>query len=202
MDIYQSCVNAGPSRCPIYEHDATLVRARVNRLLDRLKSEPIPFYSNSSRFGSGYDLVDYALVKTFMFLALYNTHATGLFLAQALAALEQGDPSRFYQVSIRRTFDQLLQCTCPAPGETPPEFYGGSELTLAIACGDVLKNSSEDLDEIRKAYEEMARMSSFADTWAVRVLCSLVRDKRCFIVLHLTDIVQGLETSCEREIQR
>ena len=31
MDIYQACVQTGPSRCPIYEENASLIKARVDR---------------------------------------------------------------------------------------------------------------------------------------------------------------------------
>ncbi|KAL5524558.1 hypothetical protein ACEPAF_9698 [Sanghuangporus sanghuang] len=172
MDIYQSCVNAGPSRCPIYEKSASLVQARVDRLLHRLKSEPIAFYSNSTDLAGGYEVVDYALVKIYMFLVLYNTHRSGLYLANALAALEQGDPSGFYLASPRKELEQLLQCSCPAPGENPARFQGGSEITLSIGCGDILEKRDEELDDIRRAYEEMSGVSGFADVWKIRVLCS------------------------------
>ena len=171
MDIYQACAKAGPSRCPIYERTASLVKARVDKLLDRLKSEPVAFY-NSTSTESAYDVVDYGLVKTAIFRTLYVTHNFGANLTSAIAALERGDASQFYAVADRRILDQLLQCNCPVPGEPSPPFDRGFDITAAIACGDAVEDRGEDLREVREAYEEMARMSSFADNWPMRAWCS------------------------------
>ena len=169
MDIYQACVHAGPSKSPIYEESGSLVKARVDRLLDRLKSEAVPFI-NSTNPGE-YDVVDYALAREVIFKSLYTTHDSGADLTKGIAALERGDPSPIYAMPVRSRVDGLFQCSCPG-GPVPP-LERGFDVAAAIACGDVVEERNEDFRAVKEAYEEMARtMSSFADNWPMRVWCS------------------------------
>ena len=170
MDIYQACVTAGPSKCSLYEDNASLVKARVDRLLERLKTEPVTFY-NSTAHGANYAVADYNVVKYVIFLSLYTTHSVGHLLVDALASLEKGDAEIISVFTNTATFDHLLECTCPAAGETRNQ-YQGVEVSSSIACGDRLENRQEGLNTVRDAYEEMAKTSSFAEVWDPRVDCS------------------------------
>jgi hypothetical protein len=40
--FYKSCAEAGPDECAIYEKTADAVKARVEKLFDTLKHQPIP----------------------------------------------------------------------------------------------------------------------------------------------------------------
>ena len=172
MDIYQACVTAGPSKCPLYEDNASLVKARVDRLLERLKTEPVTVY-NSTGPGVNYAVVDYALAKNAIFRVLYNTHTAGALLVNALATLEEGGAEILSTFSDKTALENLIECTCPATGETHNQFQS-FEVTFSIACSDRLENRQEDLNSVRGAYEEMAKTSSFAEVWISRVACSWV----------------------------
>lgn len=172
MDIYQSCVNAGPSKCPIYENTASQVQARVDRLLDKLRTEPAMFYDNStSSPGADYEVIDYALARNAILTLLYATHVYGAQLASAFAALEQGDPSALYMFSAKRAFNSLAECNCPAPGEAPTAFHAFYETTYSVACGDGV-HREDNLDTLRKDYENMAELSSFAASWPHHIFCA------------------------------
>lgn len=43
FDIYQACVHASPKECSMYEENAELIADRVEKLLAKIKAEPIPF---------------------------------------------------------------------------------------------------------------------------------------------------------------
>jgi len=172
LDICDACAKAGPEKCGLYENSAELVLQRVDNLLDKLKTAPIPIYQEPTSQNSEpeYGLVKYDLVKSLIFGTLYNTHSTGAYVINLLAELENGNALSFLPLTSGRAFRNMLSCDCPAPGHEPPPFYGG-EHTLAIACGD---NTIEDptLSEVQKVYEEIAKTSTFADIWSLHVSCS------------------------------
>lgn len=171
MDIYQACVVAGPSKCPIHEETAFLVKARVDRLLDQVKSEPLASY-DSTVPGGAYGVVDYTIVRTSMFGALYGPHVFGANLTKAFAALERGNASEFYANSAIKLYDELIRCDCSASGESPLASAGSVDVLAAISCGDAIGNRNESFESVRSAYEEMANTSSFAGNWPARALCS------------------------------
>ncbi|KAL5520071.1 hypothetical protein ACEPAG_1731 [Sanghuangporus baumii] len=167
-DIYQACVVAGPSRCPIYENSTSLIQARVDHLLESLKSTPLAYYDH---LDGTWEILDYGLARNIIFTTLYRTHSDGARLTRALAALERGDPSELYMLSLRRLFNALAQCNCPNPGEAPVRFGGAYEIMYAIQCGDAV-DREEDLEGLHTAYDKMAKESTFAATWPARVFCS------------------------------
>ncbi|KAI5122028.1 hypothetical protein M0805_008019 [Coniferiporia weirii] len=173
LDIFQSCVEAGPAKCALFENSTALVQARVDRILNGLRTQPVMVYDPSPEpYGDTYGTVDFSLAKYVVFSVLYRTHAIGAHLVDALAALERGNGSAVYALSQRRGLDALMACDCATPGEqgeTAPS--GGREAGVSIACGDVV-GGHESLDELRLGYEEMAETSTFADTWLSRSRCS------------------------------
>ncbi|KAI5119053.1 hypothetical protein M0805_005919 [Coniferiporia weirii] len=166
LDIYQSCVEAGPQKCALYETSAALIQARVDALLTSLRTAPIPLYDAST---STYDTVDYALVRMLMLSTLYQTHRGGAALMDTLAALERGDGASAYARSIKYAFSRFLTCNCASESFMPNG--GHSELLGAISCGDSV-DRDDSIEDIRMAYEEMAKMSSFAESWYPRSGCS------------------------------
>ncbi|KLO10632.1 hypothetical protein SCHPADRAFT_916291 [Schizopora paradoxa] len=173
LDICKACVKAGPEKCGLHEDSAELVLERINKLLDGLKSQPIPVVKKSSEHDMTpeYGLVNYETVKSVIFGVLYNTHTAGAFLFNMLAELEKGNALPWFQMSPARAFRSLLACDCPAPGHELPQFYGLFEHTLAIACGDTpLEN--ESLEDVQKVYDDIAKISTFADVWGMHVRCS------------------------------
>lgn len=99
FDVFQSCVLAGPEKCPMYEHNAWLISERLNKLLAKIKAEPLPYLWS----GSFYRPIDYSTVKSMIFSSLYKTHGgSGKTLLSLLAALERGD-----EMSFSRYVDHL-----------------------------------------------------------------------------------------------
>lgn len=86
FQIYQACVEAGPSICPIHESSADAIDQRINAFLDKLKTQP-RFYNETS---GAYGTLDYSAAKGAIATVLYVPYDSGASLAQALALAEQG----------------------------------------------------------------------------------------------------------------
>lgn len=173
LDICRACANAGPEKCALHESSAELVLQRINNLLNKLKFAPIPAIKQPDVQSPAleYGVVDYGIVKTMILVMLYNTHTTGDFLVNMLAALEKGNTLPWFQLTRGQVLRQLLSCDCPAPGHKPPPFDGVMERTLAIACGDN-EIENESFAEVKTVYDDIAKLSSFADAWGIHAACS------------------------------
>lgn len=169
FDIYESCARAGPNDpCPLKEDSAELVAARVDKLLSKIKEEPIPVYI--TQLGA-YGVVDYAMVRAQIFLTLYTTHGSGgRTLMLLLSELERGDGTLIYQRSQRWATESLLSCTCPASGEEQ-YIWEGSVPTIAIGCGDAAP-IKRTLSEAHAFYDKMAENSTFTDMWPIHLGCA------------------------------
>lgn len=166
FQIYQACVDAGPSVCPIYESSVSEINARVNNLLEKLRIQPLYFYNTST---GAYGTLDYSAAKTSIFSVLYDTHHAGARLSHALAEAERGAGQPLYDVSARAVQSAALQCNSTgAPLNLPAAIR--YESTLAVACGDA-GSVGATLEEMREYYEEMGRSSVFAEVWWMRIAC-------------------------------
>lgn len=165
FDIYQSCVHAGPKECPMYEANAERIAERIDKLLTKIKAEPIPFLTIGGGGASRdtYGLIDYTRVRAWIFSSLYTTHGGGgKFLMSILAQLERG-----VMLSLSDGLDFLFACHCSEP-DLP---WDGNTHSLAIACGDAPSND-ETLEESRALYVKMAQNTSFSDVWPIHLYCT------------------------------
>lgn len=169
-DFYQSCALAGPKKCAIHENTAAGVKKRVDRLLDKLRTEPVSFHEPIGPGESRHNIVDYSMTREVMLAVLYSIHSLGTYLADALAALERSDGSLIYAASGHHVvFDSLLMCQCP-PG-APRLVAAQADVLAAIACGDT-DGRNETVSDLRTVYEELAQTSSFGELWLPRTVCS------------------------------
>ena len=143
------------------------VAARVQTILEGLRTDPIPFFDHATE---SYGVVDYSVVKRLLFLALYSPYSLGPTVLTALGNIEKGDPELAWQMAGRTILQSLITdgCVCPVPLAKP---VGGWESTLAIACGDA-EPVTDGVAELRQEFERNAGDSIFADCWTVRVSCA------------------------------
>lgn len=165
LSIYQACVDAGPSICPIFETSTDKISARVDTLLESLKIEPISFYNETS---GEYGSLDYSAAKGAIFTVLYTPHQNGAALTVALALAEQGEGQPLFTLSGRVAANSDYVCSCSETPSTP--FADGYENTLAIACGDSGPFNGT-LDDMKALYAEMAQDSQFAELWTIYLTC-------------------------------
>lgn len=178
--FYQACVEAGPDECALYASDTAAVKQRVDSIFITLKNRPIPIHarknSNATSDMADYGIVDYKMARALTFQFLYSPYGSkGLeaaSIARALAATEVGDGRPLWELAaiIRQ---KEFRCNCDQDKEETPQARMDREGTLSIACsdGDVVNDS---LEELQTHYEGMAKMSSFAELWNIRIGCASV----------------------------
>lgn len=166
VNIYQACLEAGPLVCRIHEDSVPKIDARVNTLLEKLRTEPIAFFSEQTGL---YGEVTYTIAKLVIFSTLYTPHSTGRALTDALAELEKGNAEPLWNMNtIYKKYNvEDLTCDCPA---VPPVPFA-TDVTASIACsdGNVINAT---VDDIRKSFEEVAEVSEFAEHWLMHLFCA------------------------------
>ena len=190
-NVYEACVEAGPSACPIYESTVDEVRARVNKVVDGVHLEPAVVFqgTNNSTFGT----VDYSDIKTFMLEMLYQPYASALSFAKALVALEQGNADSLYDGSVYNSYAQLVySCaeSSTASNNSQPYVAGFNEIQTAIACGDQLTSGGRSIQELRQAYSEL---KAYSEEWASAWLP--IFEGPCSCVSHLHPACAKFERS-------
>ncbi len=168
-NLFRACVRAGPTICPIYKDNASLIASRVDGLLERIKNGPIAFFNASTE---EYGLVDYSVVKFAILQCLVRLHQRGQALVRALADLEKGNAEPIWHLSGRAIGwkDYFSRDATLGP---PAEFAGGMELGSAVACAEA-DRVADDLESLKTYYTKLATTSSFAYEWTRRVSCSYV----------------------------
>jgi hypothetical protein len=165
---YEACFQAGPQACAIYDKSPQAIQARVDRILERLKVQPIAASIGSSPGSLDYGIVDFSLVKHLLFVYLYHPYGGASTVATALAALEQGDANPLWQLPVFEAEKDLFKCSMA--NETSVEQLV-IEPQFAIACSDGTP-VNDTFDQLEAWYENYARESSFAGGLAVRVECA------------------------------
>ena len=165
-EIYQACVDAGSSVCPLYESSADKVSARVDKLLVALKAQPVSFYNATT---GEYGILDYSAAKASILESLSAPYRDGATLLSALAAAEQGEVQPLYDIATGSTTGSLFEC--PAT-EAPITFASGIENQYSVRCGDTAR-PPYSLDEFKEIYAEMAQDSQFfSESWAFNLGCA------------------------------
>ena len=162
MDLYEACVAAGPSACPIHEESASKIRERVGNLLESLISKPIAALDPQS---NQYSIVDGGKVKMAIFWTLYRPVANARNLTVALAEAEKGNGVPM--LDLFKFPIMPLSCNCK-PKLSVPFIAGDSGIAIGCSDGDPVP---EDLDSFREYYSDLAETSTFAENWSLRLLC-------------------------------
>lgn len=160
--FYAACVEAGPSKCAIYENTTDLIRARVDKIINDVHVHPLPVYNDTNPAAITFGVTDYTLVVTQLLQLLYTPFQSGPAGAKALVALEQGDGSQLYRGSDESIIGALDTCNYNTSVLFPTNII---EQTDAIVCGDILVNKTRTIQEARKDYEKMLNLSAFGTTW-------------------------------------
>lgn len=138
--LCEACVTAGPWGCALYEVTAEQVLARINGLLEKIKTNPIAVSSipGSSRYG----IVDYKTIKIALWATLFHPYygmAPAVF--ESLAAAEKGNIRHLVNlISMLPPF----RCFCPP---TPPTPSDSTAARIAVLCEDAeaVGDSMEEL---------------------------------------------------------
>ncbi|KAJ7152395.1 Alpha/Beta hydrolase protein [Mycena filopes] len=172
--FFDGCVTAGPSLCAFYESTANKIATRLATLTDGLRTQPVPVITSH-----GYALVDYSLLRSVIFNALYTPYSSFPPLAQALALLEGGNGTALYAM----LGDVPFECDCA--NDTASFTDNGAEAAPAVECGDAVP-VKDSIGQLTEFYENAARTSQFVEFFlaGIRVSCSGWR-------LHRNDTFRG-----------
>jgi len=140
------------------------VEARVERLLAKVKAEPIPVLSDSGEP----DLVTDGDVRTAISQAVYNPIELFPAAADALAALEKGDGRLVVGILRAPPF------TCPSSSSSPSPPNTGSEASIAISCQDGAAGRLASVHEFEEYLSLLRNQSSWigANWAAIRLSCA------------------------------
>jgi hypothetical protein len=166
LDFFcQKCAEAGPEECALYEKTSDGVKARVEKIFETLRSQPLPV-----AIGSGpqdYGIVDYGLARLTVFNFLVLPFSIGgKNMSIILNSLERGDGSLLY--AAQADGSQSLQCSCD--GGLSPDTID-QRVAVAIECTDG-GPVNDTLSDLQEWFENNKKQSSFADVWARRVACA------------------------------
>jgi hypothetical protein len=164
--FYQACFKAGPQACAIYDKSPDAIKSRVDRILERLKVQPLAASVGSSPGPFDYGVVDFGLVKGTLFNYLYQPYANAPMIATILAALEQGDANPIWQ--LLKATQEVTQCSAGSDSE---RAQLGVEPLFAIRCSDGAP-VNDSLEQLQEWFEGNEKYSSFAGSFPARVQCA------------------------------
>jgi len=158
--FYTECADAGPDSCAFWAPSPDDIRQNLTNLYDSISAQPVPV-----KTGNTYGYIDYKMLHSLVFQALYFPFAAYRGLAEGLADLAAGNGTI------------ILEATTPPPFECSRDPSKGLELNnieaqVAILCNDGT-NIPADLHSAQKHFEMMSNMSEFGNLWAhIRVGCA------------------------------
>jgi pimeloyl-ACP methyl ester carboxylesterase len=162
--FFEGCVDAGPERCGLFEPTPSEVEARVERLLAKVKAEPVPVLRDNGEP----DWVTDGDARTAIFEAVYKPIERFPAAADALAALEKGDGRLVVGMLRAPSF------TCPSSPSSPSPPNTGSEAAMAISCQDGAAGRFASVHEFEEYLGLLRNQSSWAAVnWAtIRLTCA------------------------------
>ena len=152
--FYHECAAAG-TVCPLHANSSSLVQRRLENILTSLKASPLPVLDETA---ASYAVIDYSMVKTDLFRALYKPFTELTQYAHVLAALEQGDG--LAALNYWQRFHKQPKCN---PKKLPISS-GVPEAGAAIRCGEG-QGASVDFDDLVLQFNKLSEISMFADVW-------------------------------------
>jgi hypothetical protein len=166
--FYEKCVLAGPLLCAIYEKTPDAVQARVEKIWNNLKRQPIPTVIGTD--AQDYGLVDYGLVRHTVFEILESPFSIGgQNMSLLFASLEKGDGSLAF-VGSSSYGPGISQCSCDE--SLPQDSTGFGLSNWAILCSDAATNDT--VAQLEEYFESNLNVSTFADVWPARMICAFV----------------------------
>ncbi|KAK0479962.1 TAP-like protein-domain-containing protein [Armillaria luteobubalina] len=155
QSFFDGCVAAGPDACTFYAPTAEQISNNLDSLYESLLAQPVPVVSSSV-----YGVVDYSVLRSVIWNALYAPYLTFSTLAEGLASLAAGNGTIIYGMQAT-VYD-------------PSSVYDNSwEAEIAISCGDAL-NNTDSVADLFAYWDEVKDLSTFANLLLIRqrVSCS------------------------------
>ncbi|PFH45078.1 hypothetical protein AMATHDRAFT_78097 [Amanita thiersii Skay4041] len=166
--FFDSCYQAGPSNCPFYASSPQAISERLTKLYDKIKVQPVPIVDFSDPSLSPTGLVDNAILRSVVFLSLYDPFTQFVPLAKGLAELEKGNATTIWGMWNK---DQP-QFRCSCGNDEALKFESINDDLPGIMCtdGNPIPGTLEDTEA---HYTELRKTSEWAEIWEnLRIRCS------------------------------
>lgn len=194
--FYTGCADAGPDGCALWARTPTEVKANLTRIMESVRSRPIPM-----RTKAGYGLLDYAMLRSALLSGLYAPYESFPILAQGFAELDRGDGTRLFD----RMNPKAFNCNCNN-SESDEDLFS-LESAAAILCNDG-DDVPGDLQSAEEYFKMMMEASSWSELWAsIRLGCVYVYPFTCGALQKLTPVdskklAKIFQRSLPRPVQR
>ncbi|KAK0487949.1 TAP-like protein-domain-containing protein [Armillaria novae-zelandiae] len=155
QSFFDGCVAAGPDACAFYASTAEQISSNLDSLYDSLLIQPVPVVSPPF-----YGVIDYSLLRSTIWSALYAPYEVFSILAEGLASLRAGNGTIIYELQ-GGSYD-------------PYSGYDNSlDAQIAISCGDAANNTDSVTDLFAYAHDIEA-LSNFSNLLPLmqRIRCS------------------------------
>ena len=169
LNIATEC-SQKPGDCPIYEPLPSLVLARLEKILNRLQTSPVPVH-NGTHFVR---LIDRNIAFLRLFQGLYKPYISISPLFHALAELENGNPWPLHIETV--AYEPKIDCKCSNnEDERKVGITGeGIETRLAVSCTDA-GPLVEDPEFLKEWLENLIAQSQFGEYWgSITLGCAYV----------------------------
>jgi pimeloyl-ACP methyl ester carboxylesterase len=157
--FYQTCYEAGPSECPLYnEAGPEAMELDVRNLLENLRDYPIAAIVQPDDTTEVYPgVITYRDIKTLIFTALSNPIGTFPALATMLAGLKTGN---YQEILGQLAIEKRQQCgDRNSNGNDRSETNEMNEILPAIFCGDgedITNRTAEDFKSYLRLLESQS----------------------------------------------
>ncbi|KAH8812049.1 TAP-like protein-domain-containing protein [Xylogone sp. PMI_703] len=153
--FFKYCYEAG-EKCAIYKSgdNISAIEGKYRNIMTDLEESPIYFVEHITKVPV---ILYHTDVKQFLFQTLYSPVTMFPLLAELLKSIDQ------------RSMPQMMQYIQPGFANSclpkyPAHIYP-TDAQAAIMCSDKRYHLNETIDNLELMFEEMAKISSFADIW-------------------------------------
>jgi pimeloyl-ACP methyl ester carboxylesterase len=168
--FYTYCVLVGPEICPLATINSTAkdVELRVHNIVQSLYHNPIQVSSPH-----GPEILTYSNIKSALFSSLYEPITFFPFIAQILAAVEQGSGSIIDDLVRAQRPTHIYSCPINGSVERQQPHYP-QDATVAILCSDGQDQTDLDVESFEEYLDLMVGISQTSGAiWSLlRMKCA------------------------------
>jgi pimeloyl-ACP methyl ester carboxylesterase len=168
--FYTYCVHVGPEICPLATINSTAkdVELRVHNVVQSLYHNPIQVSSPH-----GPEILTYTNIKYALFTSIYQPMVFFPFIAQLLAAVEQGGGSILDDLVRAQRPAHIYSCAINGSVDNQQPHYP-EDATIAILCSDGQDQTDLDIKSFEEYFHLLAGISQTAGAiWSLlRMKCA------------------------------
>jgi pimeloyl-ACP methyl ester carboxylesterase len=164
--FYTFCHNLGPGECSLATANSSVldIKERTQNIIASLYHDPLPIVSSD-----GPDFLTWSDLKLVIFSATYQPRLMFRFVADILAAIEQGGGPVTDELASMNRYNHVF--FCPANGTEPFDFLDYPVTTTAILCGDGVDQTHLTRDEFEAYWEILDTLSpNFGSYWSMLLM--------------------------------